>query len=445
VSPDGRFIAFADGTAGARDIHLLTTDGRTASQLTNHPADDGNPIWSGNGKQIAFISARNGNAALWVVDVNGGKPGEPIRVKESLNGVSLIDWTPRGVVYTRSVRTSDIYTVATDAATQQPSGAPQQLPYARTGRNAGPAWAPDGRHLAFVSGTPSDPNRRLLVVLPANTGDPREFLIPTTRYAADPYDLRWFGDGSGVGFSGLDAQGQATLFRLSLSSGEWNTTPAPTERVLRIEWNQTGNRILYVRGLDLVERDLESGQERVIADRQAIFAEAARAKTGGTSQAITAFRGLRVSPDRRSLVLTSSTLDGDHMAGLWVVNLQSGAPRLLHWERSAASGTTIVTFGSPTWSHDGRQLLLPRLTGATRWPDLRLVSVETEKFRPLELDRSFVRAALDPADVGTLIDGLALSPDGTRLAFVLTANRRTEAWILEPAVAVAGALKRQAP
>jgi sugar lactone lactonase YvrE len=85
------------------------------------------------------------------------------------------------------------------------------------------------------------------------------------------------------------------------------------------------------------------------------------------------------------------------------------------------------------------------LTGATRWPDLRLVSVETEKFRPLELDRSFVRAALDPADVGTLIDGLALSPDGTRLAFVLTANRRTEAWILEPAVAVAGALKRQAP
>jgi Tol biopolymer transport system component len=441
VSPDGWFVAFADGPAGMRDIHLLSIDGKIATRLAEHPADDRGPLWAPDGRHIAWMSPRLGNDALWVAPIKDGQPaGEPVRVKDGLQGVNLIDWTPRGLVYVQQVRTSDIYTVSLDPATGQPGDRPQQLPYARTGRNTGPVWSPDGRHLAFISGSPAEPNRRYLVILPEKSGEPREFLIPTSRYSAggmDPYDLRWFGDGSGLGFSGVDAQGERALFRLSLAGGQWKTSPAPAERVLRVDWDQTGSHYIYARGLDIVERDLETDQERVITPFSALLAAAARANALASSKALSAYRGLRISPDRRSLAFTSSTLDGEQSrAMLWVVDLQSGEPRILLEERAGMTLETSLTFGNPAWSPDSRALLVARTAGANRWPDLRVVSLDGSLIRSLVLDNAFARSRMGADDIGGAIDGVVWSADGTRLAFVLTASRRFETWIMETVVAI---------
>src|SRR5688572_11535217 len=203
LSPDGRLIAYSDGSPGMREIHVISRDGQTARRITDHPADDFGPLWSPDGSHLAFLSHRNGNAALWMVATRDGQPvGEPRRVREGMQGVKLLSWTTRGLSYAHTVRTDDIYLVPFDPMSAELGGSPRQLPFRRTGRNIAPAWSPDGKHLAFVSGSPSEPDRRFVILLPSGGGEPREFSIPTSQYPAAqaPYDLRWFGNSTGLGF-----------------------------------------------------------------------------------------------------------------------------------------------------------------------------------------------------------------------------------------------------
>ena len=70
ISPDGKTIAF--GYKG--DIYLVDANGGTATPLTIHEAHDMMPIWSNDGKSIAFASDRHGNFDVFVMSVNGGNP-----------------------------------------------------------------------------------------------------------------------------------------------------------------------------------------------------------------------------------------------------------------------------------------------------------------------------------------------------------------------------------
>ena len=70
ISPDGKTIAF--GYKG--DIYLVNAQGGTAVPLTIHEAHDMMPIWSNDGKSIAFASDRHGNFDVFVMPVNGGNP-----------------------------------------------------------------------------------------------------------------------------------------------------------------------------------------------------------------------------------------------------------------------------------------------------------------------------------------------------------------------------------
>ena len=42
-----------------RDIYLMNTDGQDIVNLTNHPADDVQPVFSPTGEQILFCSDRD--------------------------------------------------------------------------------------------------------------------------------------------------------------------------------------------------------------------------------------------------------------------------------------------------------------------------------------------------------------------------------------------------
>lgn len=70
ISPDGNTIAF--GYKG--DIYLVNSTGGTATPLTLHDAHDMMPVWSKDGKQIAFASDRYGNFDVFVMPVSGGNP-----------------------------------------------------------------------------------------------------------------------------------------------------------------------------------------------------------------------------------------------------------------------------------------------------------------------------------------------------------------------------------
>ena len=73
-SPDGKRIAFASDRKGDLknfDIYVMDANGRNEQRLTENHADDGSPSWSPDSKRIAFTSDRGGNYEIYVMNTNG--------------------------------------------------------------------------------------------------------------------------------------------------------------------------------------------------------------------------------------------------------------------------------------------------------------------------------------------------------------------------------------
>ena len=54
-------IAFVSKRDGNFEIYVMDADGGNQRRLTNNRADDWSPSWSPDGKRIAFISDRDGH------------------------------------------------------------------------------------------------------------------------------------------------------------------------------------------------------------------------------------------------------------------------------------------------------------------------------------------------------------------------------------------------
>lgn len=70
ISPDGTKIAFAY----RGDIYTVPVGGGEARQITANAAYDYSPVWSPDGKYIAFASDREGSKDIFVTSTNGGSP-----------------------------------------------------------------------------------------------------------------------------------------------------------------------------------------------------------------------------------------------------------------------------------------------------------------------------------------------------------------------------------
>ena len=68
ISPQGDKIAFCY----KGDVYVVNAQGGKALQITTNAAYDGDPIWSPDGKQIAFSTDRNGNFDVYLVSADGG-------------------------------------------------------------------------------------------------------------------------------------------------------------------------------------------------------------------------------------------------------------------------------------------------------------------------------------------------------------------------------------
>lgn len=69
LSPDGQTIVFTY----KGDLYRVPAQGGTATPLTVHQAHDFMPVWSRDGKQIAFASDRYGNFDIFVIPASGGE------------------------------------------------------------------------------------------------------------------------------------------------------------------------------------------------------------------------------------------------------------------------------------------------------------------------------------------------------------------------------------
>ncbi len=70
IAPDGRTLVF--DLLG--EIYSLDIDGGTAKPLLTGPAFEVQPIFSPDGRELAFISDRSGSENLWIADADGSNP-----------------------------------------------------------------------------------------------------------------------------------------------------------------------------------------------------------------------------------------------------------------------------------------------------------------------------------------------------------------------------------
>src|SRR5215207_6806539 len=68
ISPDRREIAFVSGG----DIWTAPAEGGEARLLVSHPATELRPLWSPDGRRLAFVSTRTGNGDLYVLELGAG-------------------------------------------------------------------------------------------------------------------------------------------------------------------------------------------------------------------------------------------------------------------------------------------------------------------------------------------------------------------------------------
>jgi dipeptidyl aminopeptidase/acylaminoacyl peptidase len=115
ISPDGASVAYTVTTPdrpanrNARNVWIVPTAGGAARQLTASGKDNG-ARWSPDGKRLAFISSRDGDAAVYLMALTGG---EPTRLTTLSGGADNIVWSPDGK---RIAFTSQMYPDCKDEA-----------------------------------------------------------------------------------------------------------------------------------------------------------------------------------------------------------------------------------------------------------------------------------------------------------------------------------------
>ncbi len=102
-SPDGRQIAYATNRDGHWEIYLMANDGSGSKRLTTSDADSDPPAWSPDGQQIAFVSTQSGEASIYLIKASGGSAEHLLDIT---GFISALSWSPDGKTIAFSVTDS---------------------------------------------------------------------------------------------------------------------------------------------------------------------------------------------------------------------------------------------------------------------------------------------------------------------------------------------------
>jgi tricorn protease len=184
LSPDGKQIAFV--VRG--EIFVVNAEkGGEAKRITNHPYRDFDIDWSPDNRKLTFISERDGNREVYIVDV---KTRELKRLTNTPDAAeSNPKWSPTGnyVAFIRGPFGRQLCWVDVNTGEEK---------VVVEGPFIGEfAWSPDGRWICFNRRDPAN-NVTDLFIIPWNGGEP----VNVTRMPYWNGSIVWTKDGKNIVF-----------------------------------------------------------------------------------------------------------------------------------------------------------------------------------------------------------------------------------------------------
>ena len=345
-SPDGNSVAYFrdDADPTQRGIFVTPAGSDHPVQLT-HSDQDRWPVWSPDGRSIAFSRYENNQFNLYVVPADGGAQQKenaekavgptsvaynmaaPAERKLDTNGVvprrGEIDWSPDGksIVF---AGLSGIYLVSLDNSSVRRV---EEVPAASD--DWGPSFSPDGQQILFVRdhqlGLPNE-----IWAISLNSGDSRRVLSERGKIVSPP---RWTSDGRSLIYSS-DRSGHPSLWRVSLDApdstvqiGEVGSpawAPALSRRGYRLAYERS------IRSLSIWDLDLSGSGEK---QPHVLVSSTSETDQGPSPQ---------FSPDGKKLAFMS---DRAGTMEIWVSNRDGSNPYQL---------TAVGVAGTPRWSPDSQ-------------------------------------------------------------------------------------------
>lgn len=214
-SPDGREIAFNvvwHRVEGHRsEIYVMSSDGSRLRPWTRTPngRSSWNATWAPDGKQMAFVSDRDGIPDIYVMQLDGtGLERLTVTSGDRRHALNPA-WSPDGRrIAFDSNRDGDDEIYVLDLASRQSNAVGSTPP---DGGSWTPAWSPDGRQIAFASNR-DGPDE--LYVMNADGSNMRRI---NARATGRP---RWSPDGSTLIFQRFETPDREEVWTVGVDGSE---------------------------------------------------------------------------------------------------------------------------------------------------------------------------------------------------------------------------------
>lgn len=316
ISPDGRQIAYVSSKNGSSDIWVMNADGSNPRAITDaHPEAEADPQWSPDGQWIAYVTHHCGTEC-WT-DIFMTKPDgsiTPINLSYGIGGPSP-QWTPDGksIVFVRYYAENGY---------RQIGMLPADIPLTRPSRtflvsspenDEDPQVSPDGKWLAFTAARaerPNAPRANGIWVAPMAGGAPRLVV-------KDANTPRWSPDGARLAFVSRNSIGVAPVStgeRKMLTNDSWdNRNP---------KWSPDGKTIAFVSNRKwnfyVMTVPADGGPLQQLTDRPGVNGGFEGGNVRGTFQ---------WAPDGQSIVYTF--MNPGLTSDLWRIPSTGGTPKQL--------------------------------------------------------------------------------------------------------------------